>query len=167
LLPGYIESFPHIHDLSALRRRDEFRFPSKWSSSFKLPGSDRRHASFCGSFSKISSHRSRGNYAYAYSEKAWALDALERYQEAYDAAKISVGLDNTDGRPYNSLADAAYVLGRYDEAMAAGNRHCELHETCSVAFEQRALIHEQLGHVKGAELDRQHAAMLDQKIAAK
>ncbi len=103
--------------------------------------------------------------AYSYSERAWALDRLQRYQEAYDAATISIGLDNTDGRPYNALSDAAYMLGKYDEALAAGNKHCQLHDHCSQAFEMRAVFHEELGHLKAAELDRQHAAELDRANA--
>lgn len=105
--------------------------------------------------------------AYSYSERAWALDRMNRFEEAYDAATISIRLDNTDGRPYNSLSDAAYMLGKYDEALAAGNKHCELHDNCSQAFEMRAVFHEELGHLKAAELDRQRAAELNLEHANK
>ena len=115
-----------------------------------------------GGYRYLVAERAPGDLAYAAAERRFEdgdyLRALEQFEEALAAAPDH--LDALRGR-----ARALLQLGRHDEALAAYGKVLDQAPELAVAYANRGILHDRMGHYRAAVRDYERALALDPALA--
>jgi len=76
----------------------------------------------------------------AYSTKSSALNELGRVDEALEACKAALELDNTNANAYIAMGYSFYIQKKYDEAIEMCNKAIEVMPNCVEAYMNKSVF---------------------------